>query len=354
MGSLVGWGRLVVFVGSVLLVGLHASVSSAQEVLKVSGIYGGVWADSIRNAILKPFEAKFGVKLEIEEGISAVTLAKLRQQKGSPALDVVWMDRIVSDNAIVEDLVDRVDPARIPNLKDVVSQAVQKDKNGDIRAITTGFWAAGLAYNKKEIKTPPVSWLDLWKPEFRGKVALYSPDNAIGLPILVTIAELKGGGTQNIDPGFKAVQELAKQGALFFGGSPAGANLLVTGEAAVATLASSQVWDLQSKGHPIEYVVPKEGAVAGDMRVHIVKGTKRKELAEKLVDFAVSAEAQRALATMLLVGPVNSKVSLPPDVAAKMPWGPGGSVQTLRLVDPYVILERRTAWVERWNKEIVK
>jgi putative spermidine/putrescine transport system substrate-binding protein len=325
-----------------------------QEVLKVSGIYGGVWADSIRNAILKPFESKFGVKLEIEEGISAVTLAKLRQQKGSPQLDVVWMDRVVSDNAILEGLTERIDPEKIPNLRDVVAEAVQKDKKGDIQAITTGFWAAGIAYNKKAVKSPPTSWLDLWRPEYKGKLAMYNPENAICLPILVTIAELRGGGPNNIDPAFKAVQELAKNGAVFFGGSPAGGNLLATGEVVIATLASSQVWDLQKQGHPIEYVAPKEGAVAGDMRVHIVKGTKRKDLAEKLVNFAVSDEAQRALATLLLVAPVNTKVVLPADVAAKMPWGSGGNVKKLRLVDPYLILEQRSAWVERWNKEIVK
>lgn len=339
------------------LVGVVLSFRSpvqAAETLYVGGIYGGVWAESITKAFLKPFEEKFGVKIQAEEGISAVTLAKLRQQKGSPALDVVWMDRVLSDTAAVEGLVDRIDPAKIPNLKEVVAQAAIKDKKGDIYAFTTGYWAIGLAYNTKDIKNPPSSWLDLWRPEYRGKIAMYSPDNSICLPFLVTLAELKGGGPTNMDPAFNAVRELAQQGAIFFGGSPAGGNLLANGEASIATLASSQVWDVQAKGHPIQYVVPKEGAIAGDIRVHIVKGAKHKDLAEKLVNFVLGEEAQRALAIALLVGPVNPKVKLPSDVAAKMPWGAGGSANNLRLVDPYLILEHRAAWVDRWNKEIAK
>ena len=58
-------------------------------------------------------------------------------------------------------------------------------------ALTTGFWAAGLAYNKQEVKQPPQSWLDLANPAYKRRVAIYSPENAISFPILVTVAELK-------------------------------------------------------------------------------------------------------------------------------------------------------------------
>lgn len=350
-----GLGRATRMAFGALVLSVAATAAPAQETINVSGIYGGVWAESIRTAILTPYQQKSNTKLNIEEGISAVTLAKLRQQKAAPALDVVWMDRIVSDTAIAEGLVEAIDPAALTNMPDVVPQAFVKDKAGNIVAITTGYWAVGIAYNTKEIKTKPTSWLDLAKPEYKGKLAVYSPENAIGLPLVLTLSKLNGGSATNMDPGFAFVRDLAtKSGAIFFAGSPAGANMLANGEVSIASMASNQVYDLQSKGHPIAYVVPKEGVVAGDMRVHVVKGAKNRAAAMKLANYAVSAEAQEILAERLLVGPVNKKSKLKPDVAAKMPWGPDGNADLLVLVDANAVLQNRDAWVARWNKEVAK
>jgi putative spermidine/putrescine transport system substrate-binding protein len=337
-----------------VFVGTHSGATHAQDSLSVGGIYGGVWADSIRDGFLKPFGEQSKVQLKIEEGISGVTLAKLRQQKDNPQFDVVWMDRIVSDQAIKEGLVEPISPAALGNTPDVVGEAFIKNAAGEIMAVTTGYWAAGLAYNSKEIKDRPVSWLDLTKPEFKGRLAVYSPENAINFPIMVTLAELQGGGIKNIDPAYKLMAGLAKDKAIFFGGSPAGGNLLANGEASIATLASSQVWDLQKKGLPIEYVVPKEGAIAGDIRVHIVKGTKNKALAEKLVNYVIGPQAQEEIAKRLLLGPVNTKAKLDAETDKKMPWGPGGSVKNLRIVDALAILENRDGWSKRWNEEVAK
>jgi putative spermidine/putrescine transport system substrate-binding protein len=239
-------------------------------------------------------------------------------------------------------------------MKDVVPEAFIKDSSGKIVAVTSGYWAAGLAYNKNDIKQAPTSWLDLAKPEYKGKLAAYSPDNSICFPILVTLAELQGGNIGKIDSAFQMMSKLGKDGAVFFGGSPAGANLLAKGEVQIATLASSQVWDLQAKGFPIEYVVPKEGAVAGDIRAHLVKGAKNRAAAEALIDYTLSTEAQKEIATRLLLGPVNTKVTLAPEVDKKMPWGPGGSVKNLRIVDAVAILDNRDAWAKRWNQEVAK
>ena len=346
--------RCLAAVGTVGLAMTFGADAQAQKSLSVGGIYGGVWADSIRGSFLDPFAKVSGAQLRVEEGISGVTLAKLRQQKDNPQFDVVWMDRVVSDQAIREGLIEGLDAAAMPNLADVVPEAVIKNKAGQVVALTTGYWAAGLAYNKKEVKTPPASWLDLSNAEYKGRIAIYSPENSIALPIMVTIAELQGGGIANIDPAFKTMAAIGRAGAVFFGGSPAGANMLANGEVTVATLASSQVWDLQNKGFPIEYVVPKEGAVAGDIRIHVVKGTKNKELATQLANYSVGPEAQGEIAKRLLLGPVNTKAVVSAEVDRKLPWGAGGNVKRLRIVDANAILDNRDAWTKRWNQEVAR
>jgi putative spermidine/putrescine transport system substrate-binding protein len=169
-----------------------ATPVAAQDSLSVGGIYGGVWADSIRACFLDPFAEQEGATLSVEEGISAVTLAKLRQQKGDPQFDVVWMDRVVSDQAIREELIGPI-PEEALDLGSVVDQAIIRNEADEIVALTTGYWAAGIAYNTNHIDSPPTSWKDIANDDYQGRIAIYSPENSINLPLLVTIAENYGG-----------------------------------------------------------------------------------------------------------------------------------------------------------------
>lgn len=344
IGVLAGLAALAGFCGQ----------AAAQQALSIGGLSGGIWAESFRQAIIKPFGQKFGVSMKSEEGISAVTLAKVREQTGNPQFDVVFIDRGVSDLGIRDGLFDAVSPAPLTNMPDVIPQAFIKDASGNIMAVALTYWAIGLAYDTHAIKQAPVSWFDLTNPDYKGKVAIYSPENSIAIPFLVTIAELKGGGASNMDPAFDMMKTLSAQGAVFFAGSPAGANLLASGEVGVATLASTNVWQLQAQGLPIRFVVPKEGVIGQDIRMHIVGGTKHKELAEEFINFALGKSAQEELTKRLLTAPVNTKVELPADVAEKLPWGAHGSIKDLRLVDGNVILDHRAAWIARWNKDVTK
>lgn len=341
-------------VAAAALAALIAGQASAQETLSVGGLSGGIWAESFRTALITPFGQQFKVATKSEEGISAVVLAKLRQQKGNPQFDVVFMDRGVSDLAIREGLVEPVSAAVQAGATDVIQEAFIKNAKGEITAVSLVYWGVGLAYNEKQIKNPPASWLDLKNPDYKGKLAIYSPENSIAIPMLVVLSELQGGGPSNMDPAFNMMKGLAKEGTVFFAGSPAGANLLANGEAQVAVLASTNAWELVAKGMPIKFVVPKEGVIGQDIRMHIVAGTKNKALAEKFISFAISKQVQEDLTKKLLTSPVNTKTQLPPDVDAKLPWGSHGSIKNLRLVDGNVILDNREAWIARWNKEVTK
>lgn len=341
-------------VATTAFVTLLAGQAVAQETLSIGGLSGGIWAESFRNAIITPFGQQFKVTMKNEEGISAVTLAKVRLQKDNPQFDVVFIDRGVSDLGIRDGLFETVSPAVQTNAPDVIPEAFIKNSKGEIKAVALVYWGIGLAYNEKDVKKAPTSWLDLKNPEYKGKLAVYGPENSIAIPLLVTLAELQGGGVSNMDPAFNMMKGLSKEGAVFFAGSPAGANLLVNGEAQVASLASTNVWELQSKGVPIKFVVPKEGVIGQDIRMHIVAGTKNKALAEKFINFAMSKAVQEDLTKRLLTAPVNTKVQVPAEIDAKLPWGAHGSIKNLRLVDGNVILDNREAWIARWNKEVAK
>ena len=59
--------------------------------------YGGSWGEAIQKCMVDPFVKATGIKVTPEPGVSSVTIAKLRQQKGNPSIDVAWMDGGISE-----------------------------------------------------------------------------------------------------------------------------------------------------------------------------------------------------------------------------------------------------------------
>jgi len=314
------------------------------------GWFGGSWGDAFQTCIATPFTAKTGITVVPEIGTSTVNLAKLRQQKSAPIIDAVWMDSGISELAYNAGVFDTIDTKAVPNIANLVDEAVYS-KGGAVFAVSTGFYALGIAYNKREITTPPTSWEDLWKKDYAGAVLFPSPANAVGIPTIYFLNQVLTPG-QNMDAAFEKLKAL--KAGLFFDSSGTAANAFQTGEVIIGAFNSAPTWDLNSKGVNIEFVVPKEGAWGGDVRVHLVKGAPNKALAEKFIDFALTQAASSCLAEKLYLGPSVKNVAVSPENRGKMPWGANGSVKDIKLLDWWDINEQRASLVERWNREIAR
>lgn len=327
----------------------HISVAAAQSSVTI-GWFGGNWGNAFNTCVAEPFTKATGIKVVPEIGTSTVNLAKLEQQKSAPVIDAVWMDGGVSELAKAAGVVDHLDAAAIPNMKGLIPEAVYAH-GGQTFAVSTGYYALGITYNTKEVKVPPTSWEDLWQPQFANAVTFPSPANALGIPtvyFLNSVLAPKG----DMDATFKKLKEL--RAGLFFDSSGAAANSFQTGEVVIGAFNSAPTWEMNDKGVPLQFVVPKEGAWGGDVRIHLVKGAPNKDAAQKFIDFAITKEASACLASKLYLGPSATNVEVPPAVAKKLPWGETGSVKSLKLLDWWAINEQRKSLVDRWNREVAR
>ncbi len=338
----------VVMLAAALVFGSSLTVKAAEKL--TVAIYGGVWGDTLKACILDPFTKQTGVTAIPEPGVSTATLAKLRQQKGDPAIDVAWMDGGISELALEADVVEVMDPAKVTGIANVVPAAQHKNSAGQVYALGTGYYALGLVYNTDEVKTPPTSWNDLWDSKYEDVVTVPSPTNAMGVPFVVLMSQMEGGSATNVKPGIAKIKKL--KAAALFDTSGIATNGFQSGEMIIGAHYSSAAWAMADKGLPIGYAVPKEGVPSGDIRVHIVKGTKKKALAEQFVNLAVSSEAASCVVEKLYVGPASKGVSVSDKAAMRLPWGPGGSVKNLALFDWAVINAERDNINKIWNREI--
>jgi putative spermidine/putrescine transport system substrate-binding protein len=91
------------------------SPAFAQQRLTVA-TYGGNWGEAQKACILDPFAKASGVQVVQETSVSTVTYNKLKQQKGSPSIDIAWIDGGISELAAADGVVAAIDPTKVPNI----------------------------------------------------------------------------------------------------------------------------------------------------------------------------------------------------------------------------------------------
>jgi putative spermidine/putrescine transport system substrate-binding protein len=329
---------------------LSLSAASADEPTLYVGAYGGSFEQMLRKDVIPAFsQANGGAKVVVVPGDSTTTLAKLQAQKGKAGMDVAFLDDGPMYQAIQLGFCGKL--ADAPVYKDLYDIARFKSDN----AVAVGLIATGIAYNTRLFKAkgwaPPTSWKDLSDPKYKGRMVMPSIKNTYGLHALLVEAQINGGSDTNIDPGFKVMEKSIAPNVLSFDPSPGKiAELFQDDEIALAVWGNGRVQALRQQGIPVEFVYPKEGAVALGMGVCVVDKSANEALAQKFVQYVLSPPVQAILADSQGVAPANRKTQLPPEVAARVP-GPDVIGKLIR-VDWDVVNPKRADWTQRWNREI--
>jgi putative spermidine/putrescine transport system substrate-binding protein len=286
------------------------------------------------------FERETGIKVQTVVGSTGDRLTKLYAEKGNPSIDVAVVTPSDALRLLEAGVTEPPNPD-LPNAKNLVP--VAHHPAGQVSSLT----AIGLAYNPQY--GVPTSWNDLWDPKYKGKVALTVWPGSPASVQLVMAARLNGGDEDNLDPGFAALQKLLP--VKFFPQGPSAEPYYVQGDVWINPAIHGSVLQMKDKGVPIDWVAPKEGAVADFNVLVIPKGVKNKAAAEKFVDFMLGPEVQLAYARGLYYAPVNQAVQLPPDVAAKVHPTPDEQ-RNLQTIPWDKLSARESELSDRWNREI--
>ena len=106
-------------------------------------------------------------------------------------------------------------------------------------------------------------------------------------------------------------------------------------------LNSERTYDLRAK-------LQKQG-----VKLHVVKNSPNRELAFKLIEASLSPEVQTTLMNPpYLIVPTNSKVTMGGEIARVLAKDTAELKQKFVFQDWKKINEQRSAWIERFNREI--
>jgi putative spermidine/putrescine transport system substrate-binding protein len=336
--------RFAAIASAVALLGIPGAASAQTELTVI--VYGGSFEEGWRKAVIEPFEkANPNIKVKIATGLTMQTVALMRAQKDDVRVDVIMMDEVGAAQGNAEGLYHPLDTAKIPNIEKLYPQfRVKGDPYTKFMYV-----AQALVYNKDVVKEKPTSWMAMWDPKYKGKIA--SPDitTSHGAFFLLTAADMNGGGLKNIDPGFELLKKLKPNILTFYTQHAQLAQLFTQGDVVMASWTSDRGQAAIDGGAPLAWTVPKEGAYIIDSTIGIAKGTKNLEAAQKYVNFVLSSEAQAANAQHTYLGPVNSEVKLPPEIAQRLPVA---DLPRLKPADWDYVTTVRPQWTQRWTREI--
>jgi spermidine/putrescine-binding protein len=227
-------------------------------------------------------------------------------------------------------LIDPIDESRVPNLADVLP-LFRNDKNINYNGQLYGVpftWGAGpMMYNPAVIPTAPESWMDLFNPEYQGKVGMM--DDPLGnimlaaristdaeSATLLTMEQL----TTAIDFLIKVKTETARVVALSWGEL---ADALARGDVVITFSGWEAMKNFAAeKGAVIEYTYPKEGTYAWLDTYCIAKDAPHPDAAYEMCNQIIGFPSQQLIGKDFIQGIVNSKAieQLDPDAKTLYPY----------------------------------
>ena len=322
--------------------GTRASAQAAATEIRLM-TWGGHWQDIFR-PVAAAFEKDTGTRVEfVVQSGAADGLNKITAQRANPQVDVWTSIASTVQGAEKAGLLLKLDPAQIPQLKELPVEFV-KEHGASI-------WLSprGIFYRKDLVPFEPKSWQDLWDPRLKDKLGVtLALDRG---SFLIVAALLNGGDERNIDKGFEKIAQLKPNIHAVYTTDPESIKLVETGEiAVVAWGALPNVYRHLGPDSKYAFVMPTPRFLA-DIPVSVVKGrpAAQQAAAEKFVDYMLRPENQTIMASIAGTVPANPKAKVPEKLKDIIPPLPLTDVYN---VDWTYVNANFSKWEDRWTREV--
>jgi spermidine/putrescine transport system substrate-binding protein len=313
---------------------------------------GGSWARKLEREVLKPFEEKFGVTVNLQTyGDPSAMLAKIKA--GQVDLDAMLMTEPPLYQGIKDGIWGPLRKENIPNLdrlRTFKPTNVPYDPGERIHHVPNTYGAYGMVYNTQEFDSEPKTWQDLYSKRLDGKLTL----SQFMSPVV---------GTAALDLGYKLNEFVGDQSKVKkvwnrvrkqdkymyqWWNSATTAQQLYTNRAALAgNFWYGRTYILRAEnGVPVKYTLPKNGAV-GYVSVWTINADiedPKRYTCETLFNYILSNEPSRRLAKAIPYAQAN-KIDNPPK---KYDMNPDANhPELVKIWDQSLVQKHEKEWSEK-------
>jgi spermidine/putrescine transport system substrate-binding protein len=250
------------------------------------------WDGYMPKDIAEKFKAATGIDLEVSVHATNEEIMGKVTASGGDGYDVLFVSSPFAEALNKMGLLAPIDPAKIPNLKNLYPEAAQLTHDpGNAFSVPYTWGTTGLCYRSDVVKEAPDSWADLLTPadDVKGKTTMLATDRWLMAPAFL-LAGKSVNTTDQASLDAARDQLVATKKTLLAYDDTTFYSKLVSGEASLV-----EAWDgwcnygIAEKPE-IKYVIPKEGSDLWVDTMVITKAAKNPEGAAKFIDFIMSAE----------------------------------------------------------------
>lgn len=252
-------------------------------------VYTALEADTLSEYAAQFNEDYPKIKINWVRDSTGIVTAKLLAEKNNPKADVIWGLAATSLMLLKnEDMLASYAPKGLSRLNGKF-----RDKSKVPSWTGMDAWVASICMNTVEAKKhnlpTPTSWKDLTNPVYKGHVIMPNP-NSSGTGFLDVSSWLQIYGEKE---GWEFMDGLHENVSRYTHSGSKPCKLAASGETAIGISFAFRGAKLINKGAPIKLVFPKEG-LGWDMEAAaIIKGTKKMDAAQKLINWSVTPKANK-------------------------------------------------------------
>ena len=260
-----------------------------------------VWCDHTDDALIKPFEEKFDVKVNLKEYEGTGAGLSIIEQSQPGDWDVLVIDGIDVPRVVEKGILAPLPVDQLP-YDTLFPELVMADKqviDGKTYAISEKFGYNTVSFNKSKVTAEQLADMTkLWSGEFKGRLAVYD----YYLPVMGMVAVGLGLKTADLTvadlPKIEEALMALKDSAASVGEIVASQTAIATGEVDILVGGGEFVTaGLVSENPDLDWIIPEQGAVRWSQSIGVFADSKKPDLALEFVKHVLSPEGQAALAT---------------------------------------------------------
>jgi putative spermidine/putrescine transport system substrate-binding protein len=325
--------------------------ASAQVKQLHMGIYSSNLGRFVQREIIPPFEREFNCRVTTAEGATLSNIAALRATRSAPRFSVMMMDDVGIPQAKQEDLIEKLDSARIPNLARVYRRFLFEDSYG----VGFNISSAGMFINPTATRDL-TSYEQIFDQRYRRRILLNTPRNTQSVLMLIVAASLATGkplaeAQYLLDQGWDKLAQL-RPNVLTVYDSEAMVLMVAQGQATIGGIEySKSIYPHAARGIPLDMAPTREGMFTGINSLTLVKNAPEPELGNAFINRMLQPSVIQALSEATFGAPSVDGINFRPEVARYLAY-PESKMLDMGLFTPdwNFIIPRRAALLERYNQ----
>jgi len=282
---------------SLSLAAAFTSCSSANTIVVCNwGEYLSTGADCDYD-VIEEFEKATGIRVKYVTAESNEVLYS-QMKSGAGKYDVIFPSDYMAEKMIAEGMLSKLNYENIPNYKNIKDEFKGLDYDPKEEYTVPYFWGTvGIVYNEKKLTADDLAlvregkdWSILWSKNYPNQVMMFdNPRDAFG------IALKQLGYSQNTtnEAEIRAAADLLAQQKFYYAMDQF-FEMVPSGDLVVAPYYAGDCMSVMAENPDLKFFVPQCGTNIFNDAMCVPATSQKKELAEKFINFLLTAEAGKA------------------------------------------------------------